>query len=536
MKTETNNKRRCKTSPQAVYTEYEKGRSYNESIGLYEKIKNAENFFIGKQWEGVAAPNMDKPVFNIMKRVVNYFVAMMVSDNIGVSLSVFNRKEDGVMRTALDVVKRQVELVMEYNKFNKLIRSLLRNAAVDGDACMHIYFDPDIKTGKSGEEGFIICEEIDAVNCFFGNPNIHEVQEQPYIILAKRRILGEVRDELYEDEKNEEAESIKPDSPYDDAYEKEENYNEKVTVLTKYWKENGHIWFCVTGGGVTITPPTDTELSLYPVCWMNWDRVKNCYHGAGVIDGLIPNQIAINKMAAMVVQFIKQQAFPRVIYNRTKLDKWVGGVQPLAVDGDPSDVVFTDRHNTTFSGQVSEYFYSFMNSTKELMGASDASLGNISNPDNTSAIIATQKATAVPLELNRQEYYQFIEDFVRICIDQMRERFSKRTALGKNEAGETEEVYFDFSKLKEWVLTLNVDIGQAAYWNELTGIETLTNLREADLVEPLTYLEAIPNSYIPQKERIIEEYKRREAAMQEQAQTEAQMAAEQPPGGLPSML
>ena len=81
MKTEKGRKRRIKTEPEAVYTEYEKGRRYNEALGLYEKIKNAENFFIGKQWEGVAAQSMDKPVFNIMKRVVNYFIAMMVSDN-----------------------------------------------------------------------------------------------------------------------------------------------------------------------------------------------------------------------------------------------------------------------------------------------------------------------------------------------------------------------------------------------------------------------------------------------------------------------
>ena len=52
--------------------------------------------------------------------------------------------------------------------------------------------------------------------------------------------------------------------------------------------------------------------------------MKNCYHGMGVIDGLIPNQMAINKMAALAQRFIRQQAFPRIFFNKNKLDKWVG--------------------------------------------------------------------------------------------------------------------------------------------------------------------------------------------------------------------
>ncbi|MFQ7004766.1 MAG: hypothetical protein ACLRRT_14530 [Ruthenibacterium lactatiformans] len=41
--------------------------------------------------------------------------------------------------------------------------------------------------------------------------------------------------------------------------------------------------------------------------------------------------------------------------------------------------------------------------TRDTMGASDAALGNVT-PDNTSAIIAVQKATSMPLELQRQDF------------------------------------------------------------------------------------------------------------------------------------
>ena len=40
-------------TPQRVYAEYEEGVQFNEGINLYETVETNENFFIGKQWEGV---------------------------------------------------------------------------------------------------------------------------------------------------------------------------------------------------------------------------------------------------------------------------------------------------------------------------------------------------------------------------------------------------------------------------------------------------------------------------------------------------
>ena len=45
-------------------------------------------------------------------------------------------------------------------------------------------------------------------------------------------------------------------------------------------------------------------------------------------------------------------------------------------------------------------------------------LGNV-RPDNTSAIIAVQQAAAVPLELQKRAFYQFVEDYVRVMIEIM---------------------------------------------------------------------------------------------------------------------
>ncbi|HBS60887.1 MAG TPA: hypothetical protein DEA44_16695, partial [Firmicutes bacterium] len=487
-------------TPSGIWSEYEKGMQFNESIELPETVKTNENFFVGKQWEGVNAPDLDKPVFNVLKRVVNYFIAMLVSDNIGIKMSLFNRVETDSQKIMLDLIEAQLRQVMEYNRFGVLMRDVLRDAAVDGDGVLHVYFDPAVKTGWDGVTGMIRVEQVDNTSIFFGNPQVADVQKQPYVIIESRRMIGAVKEEMRANGRPEtEIESLQTDTKqeWDDR-----EYDDKVTVLTKYWRENGKIHYIKTARSAVIKDETATTLELYPICFMNWENVKNCYHGQGIISGLIPNQMAINKMAALAQRFIRQQAFPRIFYNEDKIKRWEEGVRPVAVQGDPANIVYTPNQPTTMSGQVGEYMERFTEMTRDLMGASDAALGNV-NPQNTSAIIAVQKATAIPLELVRQSYYQFVEDFVRIGVDQMREFYGTRTVVADDGNGDPQEIEFDFSQLAEYVLEYNVDIGQAAYWSEMSAVQTLDNLLDRGLVDPVLYLESIPDALVPNKSKIV---------------------------------
>jgi len=499
---------KIKLQPQEIWEEYGRGQMYNDSISLYDRVEKAENFFLGRQWVGVNAPDMDKPVFNLLKRVINYFIAMLVSDNIGVALSLFNKKTDSITRISLEIMEENIRQIMEYNDYGRLMRKVLRDAAVDGDGCLHVYFDPSISTGREFEQGFIRAERINNTDIFFGDPYTNDPESQPYIIIAQRKQLSDVQDELISLGKEKEAQDLRADmQEYRYGRELSQNNDAKVTVLIKYYKKNGIVYYTKTTKELSIVEERETGLKIYPICFMNWDAVKDSYHGVSVIEGLIPNQIAINKMAAMAQQFIKQQAFPRIFYNEHKLKRWIGGIKPIAVQGDPSDIVYRDNHNTSMSSQVSEYISKFISTTRDLMGASDAALGNVS-PNNTSAIIAVQNATAIPLELVKQEYYSFTESFVKICIDMMRNYFGLRTVLAADDNGDQQEVLFDFSVINDYVIRLKVDIGSAAYWNEITSTTTLDNLYQNGLIDPVVYLESIPAHLIPNQNRIIEDLKR----------------------------
>ena len=68
-----------------VWAEYEKGVSYNRQIDLYDTVQENENFFIGRQWEGVQANGLPTPVFNYLKRVILHRVSSVVSDQISMN-------------------------------------------------------------------------------------------------------------------------------------------------------------------------------------------------------------------------------------------------------------------------------------------------------------------------------------------------------------------------------------------------------------------------------------------------------------------
>lgn len=52
------------SAAEEIWQAYEQADQYNSGIDLYETVRRNENFFIGKQWEGLSAPDLEKPVLN----------------------------------------------------------------------------------------------------------------------------------------------------------------------------------------------------------------------------------------------------------------------------------------------------------------------------------------------------------------------------------------------------------------------------------------------------------------------------------------
>ena len=523
---------RDELTPQKVAKEYEAGLSFNQGIDLYDCVQTNENFFIGKQWEGVKSNGLPTPVFNFLKRVVLFSVANVSTDNL--KLHAKRMPSSGQMpafaaELLADILNDQFASIFEFNKMGSCIREFCRNAAVDGDGCAYTYWDPDVDTGQPSK-GAIRTEVLMNTQVMFGNPNSRDVQSQPYILIERRLLVKDAR-RL--------AKANGADGSLITADEKESGDphldnlgGNKVTVLLRLWKdeETGTVHGYECTRNAEVRKEWDLGISLYPITWMNWDYVQDCYHGQAMITGLIPNQIFVNKLFAMSMISLMTLAYPKVVFDKTKVAKWSNRVgAAIAVNGNV-DSVAKIMDPASISPQISQFIDIAIGYTQKFLGASDVALGD-TRPDNTSAIIALQRAAATPMELTKQNLLQSIEDMGRIYMEFMAEYYGNRFVEVQNPDGQGKTVItFDFSALKNIPFTVELDVGASSYWSEIASMQTLDNLLMQGKISTVEYLKRLPAGQITDRETLI-------AVLEQQQQMQmaaAGMPTEQTQGGGPA--
>lgn len=515
------------TLNEKIWKQYCAGLDFNNKLRLVENVANNENFFIGKQWEGVVSNGLPTPVFNILKQIVLHQVATITSDNFTISATPLRASaNDKRLEMASQVVNSELRALFKVNKLPNLSRIMMRNAAVDGDGCMFTYFDPDAPTGLDGIKGAIKTEIVDNTRVLFGNPNSRNVQSQPYIIIWKRRQIDDVKDEARANGlSEEEIQNISADT--DDNNSRMDSYvDDKCTVLTKLWrdKKTGTIWGCEVTKGAVIRKPYDVRIKSYPVTWICWDYVQECYHGQALITGLIPNQEFINKAYAMAMLSQMTSAFPTKLFDRTRVTKWTNQVgAQIAVDGSVEGVAKI-LEPAQISPQIAQFINSTIENTQSLTGATAAALGN-TRPDNTSAIIALQRAAAIPAEITKQNLYECLEDLGRIYIEFMAAYYGTRpvdipaaVAVGDEIAQFANanvgmmQQEFDFAQLEDCPMTIGLDVGASSYWSEVASMQTLENLLQLGLITVADFLERIPDGYVAKRQELLDKYKQKEMA------------------------
>ena len=528
---------------------YQKGLQFNNQINLDETIQVNENFVVGKQWEGVASNGLPTPQINILKRVALFTIATIVSDNVKVTASpLANTVGTADYKQVAKYINDEFEAIFERNKIPALVREFARNAAVDGDGCIYTYWDADAETGQEAK-GQICSEIVENNRVYFGNPSDVRVEEQPWIIIAKRmpernaRILA----------RNNGAIGWRRISAHPDeslATDDVKWNDELVTVLYLFWRDDdtGEIWSYCSAERAEIEAPKSLGITHYPITWLCWDNVKDCYHGQAMITGLVPNQIAINKTHALTQVSMMNMAFPSKVYDKTRISKitnQVGAAYGVAGNVDNAMKVV---EGANISPQVFQYIQSLIEQTEQSLGATSVALGD-TRPDNTSAIIALQRAASTPSELTKQNIYTGIEGLSRIYLDFMgnyygvryvdrpikeRERQAIMFAQQANPDIEMKEEVpelFDFSVLKEHPVIIKVDVGGSTYYSEIASIQTLENLLMQGQITAVQFLERLPDDYIPDRLGLIAEKKNEQAQME---QMQMGMGGRMPtPGGMP---
>lgn len=520
------------------WLQYQAGIDYNHRVNLYETVNRNEAFYAGDQWQGVVANGLPTPVFNIFKRVINYFIASIMSQNVKLQFTPENvgdepaDEEEESIKDAAELITAYSDTLNEKNKMNQKLRQWLLDAAISGDADAYCFWNAYIDTGLAAK-GDIEVDSVDNVNVLFGDPNNAKVKGQPYIIIVARELVSSLKEQAKLNKiPQDKIDLISSDEEtfYQSGdrskieLDRKGDESGKTTSLLKLWKVRKPDGSCKIMAKkitkyTTIREEWDTKLSEYPLAHMNWDARKNSYHGQALGTGLIPNQVFINKTFAMAMMSLMHTAFPKAIYNKGLIRGWnnqIGtavGIEAAGPDVNVGNIAQYLKPGD-MSSQVFQLIEMTIQQTKEMLGANDALLGNV-KPESASgrSIIAVQQASAIPLENIKQNLYQFIEDIGYIWLDFMANYYGTRSIdveiMGKREIRE-----FDFSKLKKMKFRLKVDVGPSSYWSELTAMETLDALLQSERITFDQYLNRVPAGMIPQKQELLQDIKNQDKRQQ----------------------
>lgn len=631
-----------------VWEYYEQGRAYNNSVtpDVYTTVNTNIEFFAGNQWLHIpnspAMSRLPRPVFNIIKRITSLFVASLTASSVAVSLdplSYYEGTKPGSENNlnASTFANAEIRNLFEKLKMDYRIREALFDGAQTGDYCAHFFWNPDALPygGAFGiHKGEIEMELVDGVNVMFGNPNIHDVQSQPYILVIGRDTIENLQYEAdrYRKIKNAvgkggtlpndiDIDTIQPDADYNDqaavggkielspqdkktgkalfAYmytkvrkdevvtdengnpvlenvvdangnpvqEKDENGKPIIDMDGQPVYKQRKVTRMVTSVHVTKATKTsiifedvDTGLSLYPLAWGNWERQKNQYHGRALVTGIVPNQIFINSMMALVFRHLQLQSFPKTLYNADLIGQWnnevgcaigVRGLQP----GQDLRSVATSLQPADMSNQIVMAIDKVMQYTKECLGATDAQMGTM-NLDNTSALMVLNSSSEVPLENPKAILHEWVEDIAAILLDMMGTYYGERPVLmdmtvkepvldsagnpildpdtGEmkvNTAKRRAMQEYDFRQLKNLWFNISVEVGATTRFSEIAMVQTLDNLRRDGTLDLIHYLERIPDRLIPRKQELIDDLR---ASVNDAAAKEAASAnSEEPPRDAP---
>lgn len=409
-----------------IWTLYEEGISYCRLIGMYGDTDRNYRMYNGDQWHGLKVVGVEKVQYNFIKPIVRYKTSVVLSNLYAINYSSENYENRDFRKMADRVCKllnKKAAKIWEKDWMDLKLRLVVKDAAINDEGV--IYVDCD------AEKGVPINEIIDKNDIYYGDENNHDIQTQPYILIKQRKSVVEVQEIAQRNGVSQEKieliigdlENLE-EAGESAKYEKDN----KCTIVTKLYKENGKVFFEQATRYVQIKEKTRTGLTYYPVAHMIWEEKKGSARGEGEVRQLIPNQLETNKTAMRRALTVKNTAFPQKVINESKVqnpnavDK-VGGVIKVKGGQTVDDVskIVAFLNPAQMSTDVEKFQNELIQSTRELAGAGDIATGQI-NPENASgkAILAIKRASQEPLTEHLEFVKKMVEDLARIWLDMIK--------------------------------------------------------------------------------------------------------------------
>lgn len=491
---------------------YEKGKSYNMSMGLYEDTEKNHNFYHGNQWGKARLGNIKPITLNLIKMVVKTKVGRL---NSYLYQIVFNSnyyenyEEQQKLEVLCKSLNRYCNKMWEQSQVNKKIREIIKDSCIDSEGIIHAY----------EKDENIEVEVIDKTNIYYGNENDDDIQAQPYIIISYRRTVDSVKEEAMKNNMpQEEIDKITADSDFEEQAGRDKRVDEispMCLVLLKYYKKNGTVWITKSTRTAKIKKEADTKLTLYPVAHMVWEDVKGYARGNGEVKYLIPNQIEVNKTATRRALAVQLGAYPKLVANTdyitdtSSLEKVGATINLTGMGADDVNKVVGYLKPAVMTADAFNLQQDLMKTSQELAGAGDVVSGNV-DPTQASgkAILAVQQAAREPLNEQLEKMKTFLEDLARIWYE-MLQTYSINgivvTKEGKDKnTGKTIEIpytirYEDLQALK---FNIKIDITPHSAYDKYAQEQSLENLMTSQIITFKEYVNALSEDSVMPKPKL----------------------------------
>jgi len=505
---------------------YQNGLDYQNSIDLRAQIDENIRYFEGKQWPSPteSTKNLPRPVVNIVKMICR-------------------SKKSAILASPLKIFYKSYTQGADISKFNSFASELLKELGQDGldriaiDSAVkkgsyfyHYYWDKDALTLTGKRQGSLRCELIDPLNIFFQNPAQSDEQKQGWILIASHKDLSEVLSLCGGKISEAELERDKGDNGY-------------ITVLTRYFKISSEVYFEQATKSHIITPPTalapmplnNSELStqgkdfvhasLYPIVCGCYERRQGSIYGISEIEGIIPNQKAINFNIAMSLLNAQECAWGKYIAlpNALKGQKISNVPGQVLIDHTGTGEGIKKMPDNGISEIPMNMSSELINITRNISGASELMSGEVVRSLSGTAIAQLQAQAQLPIEDLKNEFIEVKRKQGLVLAQFMKLFFYKREFIIRKSAQGDEKEYFDLFSSSDYensIFDVVVEVTSSTRTTVASDISLLNSCFSNGSISLETYIRAYPDSAISNKTELLKYIKEQNTSELEQVKKE----------------
>ena len=502
---------------------YEKSINYCQLINLFGNTDIFNRFYIGDQWNGLKLSKSVEPVcLNIIQQIVKQKVSTVTENLFAINYSPENGDNQDFIQNAQEVCKslnRYASKIWDFDQMDYKIKMWTKRSAIVGQAICYV----DYKDKRP------INLEIKNTDIFFGDENNPDIQSQPYIIVRQRKNLIDVQEYAKDYVSDEKVRWITGDSDTETITGQKEELDDKVWLLTKFWREkDGTIHYSKGVKYLEIEEDVPMGVKLYPFASYNWEDREGSARGVGEVEFIKANQLEINKTEMRRLITVKNISYPQKVVNEDAIsniqdvDRVGATIRFKDVGGLRASDVFMNTSPAQMGTDAEKVQAELINLTKDLTNVSEATTGNL-DPSSASgrAILAVQQAQNQPLNDQVIGLKKFIEDIARIWFEYWKKNAKDITVFYVEKdpmTGEenVREAKVDKNVMKQLEAFVKVDITPRGAYDRYAQELSLENLMQGGFIDLEEYTDALDaDSVMPKTklEKILRERKEKEAAL-----------------------